>query len=52
MQESVTAKEVQLTTSDDNVVHNKSGSGNNKNKNNENKNNDADSTTPKANGVH
>ena len=36
MQESVTAKEVQLTTSDDNVVHNKSGSGNNKKSNNNN----------------
>ena len=44
MQEAVTAKEVQLTSYDDNVVHNKSGSGNNQNKNNnkDNKNNNND----------
>ena len=34
MQESVTAKKVQLTSYDDNVVHDKSGSGNNKKSNN------------------
>ena len=38
MQEAVTAKEVQLTSYDDNVVHVKSGSGNNKKNNNNNRN--------------
>jgi hypothetical protein len=45
MQKSVTAKEVQLTSYDDNVVHNKSGSGNNKNKNNSKSNNDKDNSS-------
>ena len=47
MQEAVSAKEVQLTSYDDNVVHDKSGSGNNKKSNNNKDNSSSNNDTEK-----